>query len=269
MEEVFAFLEGFTKVEKVNEREAFCINLVVEELFTNMVKHNDGGDESIAVRIERVDDCIHLEMVDCNVGPFDPASAAAVPVDSGVADRSPGGLGLHIVKTMVDEVTYDYDEKGAKETIRHMKRLMASRPGTHTTGIGLTYDEAAAPALVEFSGMTLAFASIGIVTNSLNFHRARLGNAGTAFAPMLLVSALEGARAGDRILLASYGDGGEAIVFAVGEAIDKLAPRRGVAWHLERRRAVASYEKYKKARSLETGEYAPHFPQRWVPACRH
>jgi 3-hydroxy-3-methylglutaryl CoA synthase len=84
----------------------------------------------------------------------------------------------------------------------------------------------------------------------------RLGNAGTAFAPLLLVSALEGAQAGDRILLASYGDGGEAIAFAVGEAIDKLEPRRGVAWHLERRRAVASYEKYKKARSLETGEYA-------------
>jgi len=84
----------------------------------------------------------------------------------------------------------------------------------------------------------------------------RLGNAGTAFAPLLLVSALEGARAGDRILLASYGDGGEAIAFAVGEAIDKLEPRRGVAWHLEHRRAVASYEKYKKARSLETGEYA-------------
>jgi serine/threonine-protein kinase RsbW len=123
LEEVFAFLEGFTEVEKVSEREAFCINLVVEELFTNMVRHNEGGGESIAVRIERVDDCIHLEMVDCNVGPFDPASAAEVPVDSGVADRSPGGLGLHIVKTMVDEVTYDYDDKNRRMRISVTKRL--------------------------------------------------------------------------------------------------------------------------------------------------
>jgi 3-hydroxy-3-methylglutaryl CoA synthase len=83
----------------------------------------------------------------------------------------------------------------------------------------------------------------------------RLGNAGVAFAPLLLAAALESAKPGDRILLASYGDGAAAFAFAVTPHLEKLEPRRGVAWHLGRRRAVASYDKYLKARSLDSKEY--------------
>ena len=83
----------------------------------------------------------------------------------------------------------------------------------------------------------------------------RLGNTGTAFAPMQLALALERAAAGDRILVASYGDGAEALAFQVTDAIEKLDPRRGVSWHLERRRAVSSYDGFLKARSLEPREW--------------
>ncbi|HEU4428569.1 MAG TPA: 3-oxoacyl-[acyl-carrier-protein] synthase III C-terminal domain-containing protein [Myxococcota bacterium] len=85
----------------------------------------------------------------------------------------------------------------------------------------------------------------------------KLGNAGVAFTPLLLASALESAKQGDRILLAGYGDGGEAMAFSVTDHIGKLEPRRGVAWHLARRRAVASYDRYRAARGLDAKEYAP------------
>jgi 3-hydroxy-3-methylglutaryl CoA synthase/uncharacterized OB-fold protein len=83
----------------------------------------------------------------------------------------------------------------------------------------------------------------------------RLGNTGTAFAPMLLASALESAAAGDRLLVASYGDGAEALAFRVTDQLEKLEPRRGVAWHLARRRPAESYDKYLRARSLQTPEW--------------
>ncbi len=83
----------------------------------------------------------------------------------------------------------------------------------------------------------------------------RLGNAGAAFAPLLLAAALETARPGERLLLASYGDGAEALAFRITEHALKLEPRRGVSWHLGRRRPVTSYDRYRKARSLEPGEY--------------
>jgi 3-hydroxy-3-methylglutaryl CoA synthase len=85
----------------------------------------------------------------------------------------------------------------------------------------------------------------------------RLGNAGAAFAPLLLAAALETARPGDRLLVASYGDGADVLALRVTEHLEKLAPRRGVAWHLERRRPVASYDSYLRARSLDPTEYEP------------
>jgi 3-hydroxy-3-methylglutaryl CoA synthase/uncharacterized OB-fold protein len=83
----------------------------------------------------------------------------------------------------------------------------------------------------------------------------RLGNTGTPYALMLLAHALEGARPGERLLVASYGDGAHALSFEVTGAIDGLTPRRGVSWHLARRRALKSYDTYLKARNLDPKEW--------------
>src|SRR5262249_1534989 len=83
----------------------------------------------------------------------------------------------------------------------------------------------------------------------------QLGNTGTPFALMLLAHALETARPGDRLLVASYGDGAHALAFEVTDAIGELAPRRGVSWHLARRRALPSYDTYLRARGLDAKEW--------------
>lgn len=67
----------------------------------------------------------------------------------------------------------------------------------------------------------------------------RAGAAGAAHALMILVSALEKARPGDRILLAGYGNGADAVSLVVTEEIAKLGRRRGVCAHLESKRSVA------------------------------
>ena len=83
----------------------------------------------------------------------------------------------------------------------------------------------------------------------------RLGNAGVAFAPLLLVAALEESRPGERVLVGSYGDGAEALALLVSEHIEKLEPRRGVSGSLERRRPLASYDTYLRSRSLDPKEW--------------
>ncbi len=85
----------------------------------------------------------------------------------------------------------------------------------------------------------------------------RLGNAGAAFALLQLAAALETAEAGDRLLVASYGDGAEALALSATEYLGKLPPRRGVSWHLARRRPVPSYDRYLQARGLTATEYDP------------
>ncbi len=84
----------------------------------------------------------------------------------------------------------------------------------------------------------------------------RLGNAGAAFAPLLLAAALEGSKPGERILVVGYGDGADALSLQVTEHIEKLEPRRGVAGHLARRRPLQSYDSYLRSRSLDPREWA-------------
>jgi 3-hydroxy-3-methylglutaryl CoA synthase len=83
----------------------------------------------------------------------------------------------------------------------------------------------------------------------------QMGNAGAAFASLQLISALERAKAKDRIGVAGYGDGAEALSFRVQEPISGVGARRGVAWHLDRRRPVGSYDQYLKARNLSASEW--------------
>ncbi len=71
-----------------------------------------------------------------------------------------------------------------------------------------------------------------------------MGNTGTALPIMLLVAALEEAKAGDRILLASYGDGSDAFVLKVTEQIEKMGDRRGMKGHLNSKQVINDYRQY-------------------------
>ena len=96
-----------------------------------------------------------------------------------------------------------------------------------------------------------------------------LGNTGAAFAPMMLVAALEQAKAGDRILLANYGDGADAFVLQVTDQIEKARGRRGIMRHLESKMEIVNYEKYLRFRNLVQGEaerrpqYISSLPMMW------
>jgi len=77
-----------------------------------------------------------------------------------------------------------------------------------------------------------------------------VGNTGTALPLMILVAALEEAKAGDRILLVSYGNGSDAIVLRVTEEIEKVRDRRGIKRHLEIKRTLDNYEKLLRWRNI-------------------
>jgi anti-sigma regulatory factor (Ser/Thr protein kinase) len=121
--EVFQFLEDFIDEKAVDEGAAFCINLVVEELFTNMVKYNVGGRDHIAISAERVNDHVLLELIDWDVEPFDPGTVKKVAVSAGISERNPGGLGLHLVQKMVDDLDYTYDPETRRMRVSVTKVL--------------------------------------------------------------------------------------------------------------------------------------------------
>jgi anti-sigma regulatory factor (Ser/Thr protein kinase) len=111
LDEMFAFLDGCYREHGVDDRAAFCVNLAAEELFTNMVRHNVSDSAAISLETEIDGDRILLRLKDFDVEPFDPEAAPTADVDAPMEKRTPGGLGLHLVRSMVDEVAYAYDAK--------------------------------------------------------------------------------------------------------------------------------------------------------------
>ncbi len=88
-----------------------------------------------------------------------------------------------------------------------------------------------------------------------------MGNTGCAFPLQLLVSALEDAKAGDRILLISYADGGDVFDLRVTEEITKIqGKRRGIKDHLATTRELTNYGRYLLFRGLVSKEYESPAP---------
>jgi 3-hydroxy-3-methylglutaryl CoA synthase len=71
-----------------------------------------------------------------------------------------------------------------------------------------------------------------------------VGDSGSTHALLMLVHALEQAKAGDRILVVQFGQGCDALLFEVTRAIADLPKRNGVTGSLARRKEETNYLKY-------------------------
>ncbi|MBI2878002.1 MAG: OB-fold domain-containing protein [Candidatus Tectomicrobia bacterium] len=77
-----------------------------------------------------------------------------------------------------------------------------------------------------------------------------VGDTGAALPLMMLVGALETAKAGDKILVASYGNGCDALLLSVTDRINQLRNRRGIKGYLAAKKPLPSYQKYLTWRGL-------------------
>ncbi len=82
-----------------------------------------------------------------------------------------------------------------------------------------------------------------------NLH-AVCGETGTAHPLVMLVRALEEARPGERIVVAGFGQGSDALCFEVTERIGDLPPRRGLSGSLAEGKSSDNYLKFLKFRDL-------------------
>jgi 3-hydroxy-3-methylglutaryl CoA synthase/uncharacterized OB-fold protein len=92
----------------------------------------------------------------------------------------------------------------------------------------------------------------------------QVGDCGAAQPLLLLSAALETAKAGDRILLAAYGQGADALLFRVTDEVDRIKEMARVRKALETKRYLESYNRYLSFRGLL--ETIPGEPFRTFPS---
>ena len=114
---VFSFLDSFAEASDVDMSVSLPVRLAVEELFTNMVKYNKDSRADITLAIDRSDDEVKIVLTDFDTEPFDITSTGEVDITASLEDRTPGGLGIHLVKRMVDEIHYRYKDRVSQITL--------------------------------------------------------------------------------------------------------------------------------------------------------
>jgi hydroxymethylglutaryl-CoA synthase len=82
-----------------------------------------------------------------------------------------------------------------------------------------------------------------------NMHAAT-GDTGTAHPLVMMVSALQDAKPGDKIIMASFGGGCDALLFEVTDKITKLSGIEGIKASLANKADLAPYEKYAVFRNI-------------------
>jgi serine/threonine-protein kinase RsbW len=90
---------GFSS-ERISE-----VEVAAEEAFVNVVRHAYGGQGDCTVTCVAEGGTLTLSLTDAGL-PFDPVSAPAPDIESDVADRPIGGLGILLVKQFMDEISY-------------------------------------------------------------------------------------------------------------------------------------------------------------------
>ena len=114
-------MEAFFESSGVAESHRNPTEFAVEELFTNLVKYSRGGTQDIRIELAREAGRLVVSLTDFGVEPFDIRTVPDAQVDLSVDQRKPGGLGIHLVRRMVDEIDYRYED--GRSTTTFVKSL--------------------------------------------------------------------------------------------------------------------------------------------------
>lgn len=117
LKDLFDFTSRFARQEQLNDSTRFILDLVVEELFVNMVKYNSGNSNDIYLRLSREGGKLTITFEDYDVDPFDITKRKAYDVSKPIEERRPGGVGIHLIRQVMDDIQFEYKNRISKITL--------------------------------------------------------------------------------------------------------------------------------------------------------
>jgi serine/threonine-protein kinase RsbW len=107
----------------LSEAEVGQLELAVDEACANVIEHAYGEDRTKQVMVRAVfdDDTLRIHVIDTGQG-FDPTNVPEQELKDLIARRKTGGLGMRLIKRLMDEVHYDI-EPGSRNELRMVKKL--------------------------------------------------------------------------------------------------------------------------------------------------
>lgn len=108
---------AFLQQRMVTPEIEYATNLALEEVLSNVIRHGyeDGARHEIELQLRVGADGVELSFVDDGRA-FDPLSAPEVDIGAPLEERTMGGLGIHLLRSMVSEL--HYERSGGRNRLR-------------------------------------------------------------------------------------------------------------------------------------------------------
>jgi anti-sigma regulatory factor (Ser/Thr protein kinase) len=89
----------------------FKVKLVLEEILMNVISYggNGGRKPRITLLLSQQNDLVSMEISDDGIA-YDPLTAPPPDLESELDDRPIGGLGVHLVRELMDSVSYRFKD---------------------------------------------------------------------------------------------------------------------------------------------------------------
>ena len=123
IERLNRLVRQFGELHELQGRALYALNLAIDELVTNALLYGYNGDcGSEAIVIEVVAARNELQATITDTGrEFDPRNVAPPNLDAPLEERTLGGLGIHLVRSLMDVITYE--RVGEKNVLTVKKRI--------------------------------------------------------------------------------------------------------------------------------------------------
>ena len=123
LKNIVEFTEDFFVRQKIDASLRQAVDFTLEELFTNMVKYSKMSNAAVNLALTKVAGGVEVTLTDHDVEPFDVTQWPEVDIDRPIEQREPGGLGLHLIRRMVDSIEYQYTKENRQSRIMFRKTL--------------------------------------------------------------------------------------------------------------------------------------------------
>jgi len=122
LERLKAFVDTFCEAESVTGETCFQLQIVLEELVLNTIKYGECQPKKEAIRlsIRRQGDEVRAVLSDSGIE-FNPLEAPPPDLTASMRDRPLGGLGIHLVRNLLQSIHYERRE--GRNYLYFVKRL--------------------------------------------------------------------------------------------------------------------------------------------------
>ena len=125
LETICDYVTDCAKRAGLNDSEVYAVQLAVDEASTNIMEHGYGQEcpERIDITCEILEDGLKVVIFD-DAEPFDPEAIPEPEINVSLEDIKPRGLGMFLMRQMMDEVHYETtpDRGNTLTMIKHRAR---------------------------------------------------------------------------------------------------------------------------------------------------